>query len=125
MGSQKPVPNARDGRRAAPRTREGGARISGGSRLQGGELTALRTGERREAYLADLSKRLSPAAVDSARWRLDQAIDHALKLGAEYKVVKNGDFEKQSVQKSILEPEINAENPVEESEAAVGAFGRD
>jgi len=76
------------------------------------ELTALRTGERREAYLADLSKRLPPDAVDSARRRLDQAIDHALKLGAEYKVVKNGDFEKQAVQKSLIEPEINAENPV-------------
>ena len=76
------------------------------------ELTALRTGERREAYLADLAKRLPPDAVDSARRRLDQAIDHALKLAAEYKVVKNGDFEKQAVQKSLLEPEINAENPV-------------
>ena len=76
------------------------------------ELTSLRTGERREAYLADLAKRLPPAAVDSARRRLDQAIDHALKLGAEYKVVKNGDFEKREVQKSLLEPEITAENPV-------------
>jgi len=76
------------------------------------ELTALRTGEKREAYLADLAKRLPPEAVDSARRRLDQAIDHALKLAAEYKVVKNGDFEKQVVQKSLLEPEINAENPV-------------
>lgn len=76
------------------------------------ELTALRTGERREAYLADLAKRLPPAAVDSARRRLDQAIDHALKLAAEYKVVKSGDFEKQEVQKLLLEPEINAENPV-------------
>ena len=76
------------------------------------ELTALRTGERREAYLADLAKRLPPDAVDSARRRLDQAIDHALKLAAEYKVVKNGDFEKQVVQKRLLEPEINAENPV-------------
>ena len=76
------------------------------------ELTALRTGERREAYLADLAKRLPPAAVDSARLRLDQAIDHAIKLGAEYKVVRNGDFEKRAVQKSLLEPEISAGNPV-------------
>ena len=76
------------------------------------ELTALRTGERREAYLADLAKRLPPEAVDSARRRLDQAIDHAIKLAAEYKVVKNDDFEKRVVQKRLLEPEINAGNPV-------------
>ena len=82
------------------------------------ELMALRTGERREVYLADLAKRLPPAAVDSARRRLDQAIDHAIKLGAEYKVVKNGDFEDRAVQKRLLEPEINAENPVK----SVGDF---
>ena len=76
------------------------------------ELTALRTGERREAYLADLAKRLPPDAVDSARRRLDQAIDHAIKLAAEYKVIKNDDFEKRVVQKRLLEPEINAGNPV-------------
>ena len=76
------------------------------------ELTSLRTGERREAYLADLAKRLPPDAVDSARRRLDQAIDYAIKLAAEYKVVKKDDFEKRAVQKSLLEPEINAGNVV-------------
>ena len=44
--------------------------------------------------------------------RLDQAIDHAIKLAAEYKVVQNGDFEKRDVQKQLLEPEINAGNVV-------------
>ena len=76
------------------------------------ELTSLRTGERREAYLADLAKRLPPDAVDSARRRLDQAIDYAIKLAAEYRVVKNDDFEKRAVQKNLLEPEINAGNVV-------------
>ena len=76
------------------------------------ELTSLRTGERREAYLADLAKRLPPDAVDSARRRLDQAIDYAIKLAAEYKVVRKDDFEKRDVQKSLLEPEINAGNVV-------------
>ena len=76
------------------------------------ELTSLRTGEKREAYLADLARRLPPAAVESARKRLDQAIDHAIKLAAEYKVVQNGDFEKRDVQKQLLEPEINAGNVV-------------
>ena len=37
------------------------------------ELTSLRTGERREAYLADLAKRLPSDAVDSARRRLDRS----------------------------------------------------
>ena len=76
------------------------------------ELTSLRTGERREAYLADLAKRLPPDAVDSAHRRLDQAIDYAIKLAAEYKVVKKDDFEKRAVQKSLLEPEIIAGNVV-------------
>ena len=82
------------------------------------ELTSLRTGERREAYLADLARRLPPDAVDSARKRLDQAIDYAIKLAAENRVVKNDDFEKRAMQKRLLEPEINAGNVVK----SVGNF---
>ena len=82
------------------------------------ELTSLRTGEKREAYLADLARRLPPAAVEAARIRLDQAIDHAIKLAAEYKVVRNGDFERRDMQKRLLEPEINAGNVVK----PVGSF---
>lgn len=76
------------------------------------QLTALKSGEKRDAYLADLAKRLPTEAVYSARNRLDEAIAHAEKLFAEGKVVANGDFEKQDVQKRLLGRELNAENPV-------------
>ncbi len=79
--------------------------------------------DRRQTEIASLAMQLADAAASAdndpaVAKRLDQAIDHAIKLGAEYKVVKNGDFEKLAVQKGLIEPEINAENPVK----SVGDF---
>ena len=82
------------------------------------QLVALKSGEKREAYLADLANRLPPNAVDSARNRLDEAIAYAEKLFQEGKVVGKEDFEKRDVQKSLLSRELNAGNPVK----PVGTF---
>jgi hypothetical protein len=76
------------------------------------QLIALKSGAKREAYLADLAGRLSPDAADSARNRLDEAIAYAEKLFREDKVISKEDFEKRDVQKSLLARELNAGNPV-------------
>ncbi len=72
------------------------------------QLTALKNGDKRDALLADLASRLSPAALDAARSRLDAAIAHAEKLAAEGKVVSKADFAKRDVQKSLLARELQA-----------------
>ena len=50
--------------------------------------------------------------MKSAQNRLDEAIAHAEKLAQEGKVVSKADFEKQEVQKRLLQPELEAGNPV-------------
>ena len=76
------------------------------------QLLALQSGERRDAYRAELADRLPPAAVESALNRLDEAIAHAIKLAAEHKVVSKEDFAKRDVQKRLLSRELSAGNPV-------------
>ena len=77
------------------------------------QLIALKNGKQRDALLADLATRLSPAALDSARRRLDEAIAHAEKLKNENKVIRNDDFAKRDVQNLILARELHApQNPV-------------
>ena len=76
------------------------------------QLLALQSGERRDAYRAELAERLPPAAVESALNRLDEAIAHAIKLAAEHKVVSKEDFAKRDVQKRLLSRELSAGNPV-------------
>ena len=76
------------------------------------QLITLKSGARREAYLADLASRLPPNAVASARNRLDEAIAYAEKLFNDGKVIGKDDFEKRDVQKSLLARELNAGNPV-------------
>ena len=77
------------------------------------QLIALKSGDKRDALLADLASRLSPAAVDAARNRLDAAIAHAEKLASEGKVVNKADFAKRDVQKSLLARELQApDNPI-------------
>ena len=73
-----------------------------------GSLLALKAGEKREAYLANLARRLPPDAVASARNRLDEAIALAEKYRDEGKVVSKEDFRKPEVQKRLLEPEMSA-----------------
>ena len=75
-------------------------------------LLDLRSGEKRDAYRADLADRLPPEAVESAMKRLDEAIIHAIKLNSEEKVVSAADFAKRSVQKQLLTRELNAGSPV-------------
>ena len=82
------------------------------------QLMSMKAGEKRDAYFADLSGRLSKKAVESARSRLDEAIAHAEKLFNERRVVAKDDFEKKDVQQSLLSREVNADNPVK----PVGSF---
>lgn len=76
------------------------------------QLTALKEGEKRDAYFADLSRRLPPAAVESARNRLDEAIAYAEELASKGKVVSKEDFENHEVQKKLIKPELKVGNPV-------------
>lgn len=77
------------------------------------QLLELKVGEKRDALLSDLARRLPAAALDSARKRLDEAIAHAEKLAGEGKVVRNDDFSRQDVQKRLLRRELDApSNPV-------------
>ena len=77
------------------------------------QLLDLKAGEKREALLADLARRLPAAALDSARKRLDEAIAHAEKLAGEGKVVRNEDFSQRDVQKRLLQRELDApSNPI-------------
>ena len=77
------------------------------------QLLDLKAGEKRDALLADLARRLPAAALDSARNRLDEAIAHAEKLAREGKVIRKDDFSRQDVQKSILHRElVTPPNPV-------------
>jgi hypothetical protein len=76
------------------------------------QLLALKSGEKRDAYRAELSERLPPEAVESALKRLDEAIAHAVKLEAGHKVVPKEDFARRDVQKRLLAREIAAGNPV-------------
>ena len=71
-------------------------------------LLALKAGEKREAYLANLARRLSPDAVASAKNRLDEAIALAERYRDEGRVVSKEDFCKPEVQKRLLEPELSA-----------------
>ena len=75
-------------------------------------LLALKAGERRDTYLANLARRLPPEAVASATNRLDEAIALAERYKAERKVVKKDDFFKADVQKEILKRDVEArKNP--------------
>ena len=76
------------------------------------QLVALKSGEKRDAYRADLESRLPPEAVDAAMNRLDEAIAHAVKLDDEHKVVPAGDFAKRDVQKRLVSRELAAGSPV-------------
>ena len=76
-------------------------------------LLDLKSGDKRDALLADLAGRLSPDALDAARSRLDAAIAHAENLHAQGKVVRNADFSKRDVQNRLLYRELHApSNPV-------------
>ena len=77
------------------------------------QLLDLKAGEKRDALLADLARRLPPAALDAARNRLDEAIAHAEKLAGEGKVIRNADFSRQDVQRNILHRElVTSPNPI-------------
>ena len=76
-------------------------------------LLDLKSGDKRDALLADLAGRLSPDALDAARSRLDAAIAHAENLHAQGKVVRNADFSKRDVQNRLFYRELHApSNPV-------------
>ena len=81
-------------------------------------LQTLKVGSpQRDEYLADLKKRLSPAAFDAAVLRLDDAIRHADDLAAKGKVYTEEDWNDRDKQKAIyndpddkmptIEPQFN------------------
>ena len=83
-------------------------------------LQTLKAGSpQREAYLADLKKRISPTAFDAAVLRLDDAIRHADELAAKGRVYSEADWNDHDKQKAIyndpndqmpsLEPMFNEE----------------
>jgi len=76
------------------------------------QLMALKSGKKRDEYLKDLAARLPHKAVDSARQRLDEAIQYAEELFKKGKVIAKEDFGRQEVQKTLFSREINAGNPV-------------
>ncbi len=64
-------------------------------------LMDLQSGEKREAFIADLKSRLTQEAVDATVKRLDEAIDHAKSLHDRGRVIKAEDFENLEIQKQI------------------------
>ena len=67
-------------------------------------LQALKGGEARAKYIANLETRLSTEAVKAAIGRLDEAIAHADKLAAGGKVVATAEWEHHEVQRGIVSP---------------------
>ena len=65
------------------------------------KLMELQSGEKREAFIAELKGRLTQEAVDATVKRLDEAIDHAKSLEAKGRVLKAEDFENPEIQKQI------------------------
>ncbi|MBQ9367889.1 MAG: hypothetical protein IJT83_08920 [Victivallales bacterium] len=65
------------------------------------KLMELQSGEKREAFIAELKARLTQEAVDATVKRLDEAIDHAKSLEAKGRVLKAEDFEDPEIQKQI------------------------
>ncbi len=65
-------------------------------------LQTLKAGSpQREEYLADLKKRISPAAFNAAVQRLDDAIRHADELAAKGRVYSEADWNDHDKQKAI------------------------
>ena len=65
-------------------------------------LMALKSGEDRDKYKANLSRRLPKNAVDSAMARLDGAIRHAETLMGRNRVFEAKEFEQHDVQRSLF-----------------------
>ena len=64
-------------------------------------LMDLQSGEKREAFIAELKSRLTQEAVDATVKRLDEAIAHAKSLEKRGRVIKAEDFENPEIQKQI------------------------
>jgi hypothetical protein len=65
-------------------------------------LMRLKAGAERNNYIANLSSRLPPKAVDSAIARLDEAIAHAEKLNERKMVIQPQEFAEQHVQNRLF-----------------------
>ena len=68
------------------------------------KLVAMKGGEAREKYIADLKARLTQDQVDVAINRLDAAIAHAEKLKEDGRVVSTDDWGKKDVQRMVAGP---------------------
>ena len=75
-------------------------------------LMDLQSGEKREAFIAELKSRLTQEAVDATVKRLDEAIDHAISLHERGRVFKAEDFENPEIQKQIAVNGKELELPV-------------
>ena len=64
-------------------------------------LMDLQSGEKRNAFIAELKSRLTQEAVDATVKRLDEAIAHAKSLKEKDMVLKAEDFENPEIQKKI------------------------